>query len=43
MKQFKLVDIVLGWVVFAIAAFVYCSVRKRVNMPEREIIYKFVF
>ena len=25
MKQFKLVDIVLGWVVFAIAAFVYCS------------------
>ena len=25
MKQFKLVDIVLGWVAFAIAAFVYCS------------------
>ena len=23
-KQFKLVDIVLGWIVFAIAAFVYC-------------------
>lgn len=25
MKQFKQVDIVLGWVVFAIAAFVYCT------------------
>ncbi len=25
MKQFKLVDIILGWLSFAIAAFVYCS------------------
>ena len=25
MKQFKLVDCIVGWVVFAIAAFVYCS------------------
>lgn len=25
MKQFKLVDVILGWVTFAIAAFVYCS------------------
>ena len=25
MKQFRLVDNILGWVVFAIAAFVYCS------------------
>jgi len=25
MKQFRLVDVILGWVAFAIAAFVYCS------------------
>ena len=25
MKQFKLVDVILGWLSFAIAAFVYCS------------------
>lgn len=25
MKQFKLVDNILGWVAFFIAAFVYCS------------------
>ena len=25
MKQFRLVDNILGWLAFAIAAFVYCS------------------
>lgn len=25
MKQFKLVDNLIGWVTFAVAAFVYCS------------------